>query len=529
MSFLSDHSFAYELACFAVGMLVLFVLYQVCTARSSAAATSTPAPATLSVTPAKSAAPKSKVGYEDPATLPFGLPASLDDINAAFMTKLLRHRGLIGAGDSVVSQEEKGVGMTAGYFSAIKKITVKLSAGAPKSCPTKFVAKAWPSFELLPKDAIAGMFIADIRGFADHGDEFYPRPEVFLASYDESKNLYAMIVDDCDEFATHATHETPLTLAQVKMMIPKLVDIAVKYEGCDEPSHPLNKRCGYVKPFVSEDTLNLYQTVMAQGAPLFDEVTSGNGHGAKKNGKKMFEDDPKPKDQWGSPCEDLHLWTDRGLGADFSQLFTRALKPYMAGAGKAAGATVTISHGDLRGDNLFFSDKLEHGWLAIDHQLTFFGPVPSDLAYLMCSSSVQPGVYKNHTDEIIKEFYTQFMKKTTKYKNYTLEQCTKEFALMTSVLYIYYVGMGAAIWMAGATDQPMGSAELVGSGAVKYSDLSPAECRKRMWWRASMNNFSFMFEKFGVRKQLEACKKADIDFKAAFDYTAPRGPPPADK
>ena len=38
------------------------------------------------------------------------------------MTALLRRRGVIDATDEVVSQEDKGVGMTAGYFSAIKKV-----------------------------------------------------------------------------------------------------------------------------------------------------------------------------------------------------------------------------------------------------------------------------------------------------------------------------------------------------------------------------------------------------------------------
>ena len=56
------------------------------------------------------------------------LPKGLDDIDAAFMTKVLRHSGAITATNEVVSQEEQGVGMTAGYFSAIKKVRFSIAA-----------------------------------------------------------------------------------------------------------------------------------------------------------------------------------------------------------------------------------------------------------------------------------------------------------------------------------------------------------------------------------------------------------------
>ena len=84
------------------------------------------------------------------------LPRGLDDIDAAFMTQVLRRNGVISPTNEVVSQVEAGVGMTAGYFSSIK--TVCCAYREPTDAPTRFVAKAWPSLELAPKDNIAGMF-----------------------------------------------------------------------------------------------------------------------------------------------------------------------------------------------------------------------------------------------------------------------------------------------------------------------------------------------------------------------------------
>ena len=76
------------------------------------------------------------------------LPKCLEDIDAAFMTQVLRRSGAIGPTNAVISQEEQGVGMTAGYFSAIKKVRVTYKE--PTDAPTGFVVKAWPAFEIAP-------------------------------------------------------------------------------------------------------------------------------------------------------------------------------------------------------------------------------------------------------------------------------------------------------------------------------------------------------------------------------------------
>ena len=91
------------------------------------------------------------ITYEDPSTLPFELPASLADVTKEWMQALLRYRKVIGEDVEVTDIEKKGVGMTAGYFSAIEK--VKCTYSKETGAISTFVVKAWPSFELLPKDS----------------------------------------------------------------------------------------------------------------------------------------------------------------------------------------------------------------------------------------------------------------------------------------------------------------------------------------------------------------------------------------
>lgn len=451
------------------------------------------------------------MGWEDPSSLPFELPATLKAVDCTFMTTLLRFRNLIGKNDEVVSMEECGVGVTAGFFSTIKKVTCKLSPNAPTTCPTQFVVKAWPEFELLPAMAIASLFKADIMGYTHFpSSEFYPRPDVYLATFDEAKARYVLIMADCDSVATQAIHEKPLNLEQVRAMIPILAHVAAKYEGSHEPSHPDYEQTKHMRHW-SEIVAGL-RPLMAKGAPLFDETVTGVGH---PSGVAIHPFEEEPDDFLGK----YSTWQEQGLGLDFAQQFTRCEKELSAQI-TPEFATCSISHGDLRGDNLFFNEKLPHGWMAIDYQMNFKGPVVSDLAYILMTGTVQPEVYQNHTDELIEFFYTEFMKKTSKYKEYTLKQCRFEFSRMMLVPFIYFYAMGAS----GLIHASTGPGNL-GTRTMTYDQIPLAQKRRRFYYKTNFMNWSFLLNKFEARKDLEKCVPQEIDFRAAFDFTKPRGAP----
>ncbi|MEK9820322.1 MAG: hypothetical protein VW443_12135, partial [Pseudomonadales bacterium] len=153
------------------------------------------------------------------------LPRKLDDIDARFMTQLLRARGLIGEDNEVTATEDEGVGMTAGYFSSIKR--VKCHFKHQTDAANSFVVKTWPDFELAPKEQIAGMFEKDIIAYTMPSESFYPRPQVYLADFDASEDRWALLMDDASAFGTQKLHETELTTEEVLHMVPKLVEVAV--------------------------------------------------------------------------------------------------------------------------------------------------------------------------------------------------------------------------------------------------------------------------------------------------------------
>ena len=429
--------------------------------------------------------------------LPFELPARLDNVDAEFMTELLRYSGVISAPNKVIRIEEADVGMTAGYFSAIKK--VKCVYREPTGACSSFVVKTWPQFEMLPKDAIRAMFASDIKAYTDFDDdEFYPRPQSLLAACDEAKDCWVLVMEDADAFAEHKVHETELTLDEIRFMIPKLVDIAVYWEGCDQGSKAEKLAAIGVDFWVSKTNLGMYRDVMPGGARLFDKFVS--------------------LDSWDKPT-----W-DAELGPDFAAEYTKRLDAFFAKAHPRNGATCTLSHGDLRGDNIFFAPKsprCPHGWLVIDFQVLFRGPVPSDLAYLMNSGSVLPEVYSgDNLKAILREFHEAFMAKTRIYRHYSYDQVEQEYIMMATVLFLYYVGMGAAIWQEGAFRNAQPARVELGDQGVTEEDLAPEELRKRMWWKKTLRNFRETFKTYDQYQYIQSlpCDHTPPEFVELPDH-----------
>ena len=383
--------------------------------------------------------------------------------------------------------------------------------------PISFIVKSWPPFELLPKESIKGMFIMDMKGYTEFdGDEWYPRPTCYLASYDEAKDLWALVMDDVCLKETHCVHENPLNLDKVKTMIPGLVEQAVRFEGCNEEASPMKAKCAHFPPW--HIMAGSFKEIGYSGAALVDEFV---------NEENPFSADD-PASFGHAKLSPWKAWKGE-LGCDYAQEFFKSFDAFMARADPANGATCTVSHGDLRGDNLFWNEKT-NTWSCIDFQLCFQGPIASDLAYLMSSATVEPDVYENHGDEICQLFYDQFMAKTTRYKDLTFETFKAEYVMMAHTMYVYYVAMGAAIWKAGTMDHDGGLGACikeggVGSGDIIYAHLPESEKRKRFWWRGAFSNFREIYKQNDCGATLETLAKEEVDFKAAFDTTAPRACP----
>jgi len=122
----------------------------------------------------------------------------------------------------------------------------------------------------------------------------------------------------------------------------------------------------------------------------------------------------------------------------------------------------------------------------------------------MNSGSVLPEVYAGaNREKVMRTFYEGFMDRTRLYKDYTWDQFRHEYAVMATVLFVYYVGFGANIWQAGLRGELPARVEMDGNGTTE-ADLEPEERRQRMWWRKALDNFSATFKDFGFYQELES-------------------------
>lgn len=330
------------------------------------------------------------------------------------------------------------------------------------------------------------MFIKDIRGYQLPAEVFFPRPITHLAAYDAEGDRWALVMEDAGAYAEQKVHEAELSFDEVMRMVPGLVDVAVAWEGADRGDKAAQLEEIGVALWSERENLDNLKELMPECVKLFDRLT-------------MMADSPLI----GTPSWDACLG-----GPGFCESFARKTDAFFASAHPANGATCTLSHGDLRGDNLFFCENhasYPGGWLCIDFQLMFRGPVPSDLAYLLGSGSVLPEVYaEDNLHRILRAFYAGFMAKTKAYPDYNYDRFVDEFVMMATISFSYFMAFGAAYSQAGAYRNELPMRVELGDQGASEADLTPEEMRQRMWWRKAWRNQRELFRELGLRDRLNA-------------------------
>ena len=232
---------------------------------------------------------------------------------------------------------------------------------------------------------------------------------------------------------------------------------------------------------------------MPGGAKLFDRFTATKGSTVV-----------------GDPTWDAYI------GPGFAELFTRKIDAFFRRARPAERRHVHAQprRPPRRQHLLLRAKRRLSGRLAV-HRLPALvpGPVPSDLAYLMSSGSVLPEVYSGEgLSTVLRAFYDQFMASDLALQDYTYDKFVEEFAMMTTVPIVYFVGMGAAYWQGGARNELATRIELGGQG-VTEADLTPEELRQRMWWRKAFANYRSNLKTFEPLRPAE---------EPARDHRGPR-------
>lgn len=294
------------------------------------------------------------------AGLEVGLPRSIDEVDAAWMTEVLRCSGAIDGDTSVTGIDCQPFAVGAGLLSLLFRASLTYSGAAPDA-PSTVVVK-------LPMDHPVQRGIADGLGF-------YPREIRFYRELAPKSDLRtpvvhaAMIADDCTDFvvvmqdlSNHgvADQRVGATWEQACASVDAMAAFHAPWCGCDE----LAGLAGTFPPLLNP----VYQQVLPQ------VFASGFAH-AKIHAPDLLQ-------------PELLAFGDRyGELMDF--MLTANNEP------------ATIIHGDWRLDNLFFGD--DGSVTVIDFQITGQGSGAYDLGYFV-SQSIATEVRRGREMELIDRY-----------------------------------------------------------------------------------------------------------------------------
>lgn len=292
------------------------------------------------------------------AGLEVGLPRSIDEVDAGWMTTVLRTSGAIDDGTTVASMDVTPFAVGAGLLSLLYRAELQYAGGG--TGPASVIVK-------LPIDIPHQREIADSLGFYPREIRFYRElaphspvrtPVVHAAMIAEDSTDFAVVMEDLSHHESTDQREGA-SWEQTLKSIDAMAALHAKWH-----EHPdLADLVDTFPPMLNPGYLHGLPQIFAAGWPNAQE------HGA----------------DYLTP--ELRMFGDR-YGDHMEFMLTTANTP------------ATFVHGDWRLDNLFFDG--EHVKV-IDFQISGLATGVYDLAYFV-SQSIDPEVRKGREDELIDRY-----------------------------------------------------------------------------------------------------------------------------
>ncbi len=292
------------------------------------------------------------------AGLEAGLPRSIDEVDATWMTTVLRTSGAIDGGTEVSSLTSTPFAVGAGLLSLLHRVELDYagSSNGPGTVIVKF-----------PIDIPHQRAIADSLGFYPREIRFYRElaphspvstPVVYAAAMAEDSTDFVVVMEDLSHHES-TDQRIGASWEQVLKSIEAMAALHARWH-----EHPdLADLADTFPPMLNPGYLHGLPQIFAAGWPNAQE------HGA---------DHLTPE---------LRVFGDR-YGDHMEFMLATANSP------------TTLVHGDWRLDNLFFDgDQVK----VIDFQISGLASGVYDLAYFV-SQSIDPEVRKGREDELIDRY-----------------------------------------------------------------------------------------------------------------------------
>mmetsp|Transcript_95638 Transcript_95638/g.279680 ORF Transcript_95638/g.279680 Transcript_95638/m.279680 type:complete len:453 (+) Transcript_95638:29-1387(+) len=390
-------------------------------------------------------------GETAPSTPEQSLPATLDEVDAQFVTSALRREGYIQANTRIVSLEKIKFGREKGYLGdkcLVKDVVYEPLPAAGPEAPASVFVKMFPTDLVIPAASCVTMWHMEVnfvtRMLKDLPDaKDFRVPRFYFTEFRESEAKeggsepprFVILME-------HISNAKPfdiLTAMPLEHALCTAKDLAILHapywgwtharyrEETDQSGRKRFEGCGHIEDAGKKQSI---QGLFGMGAKMGLEVF-GPESGALS--AEQLENFAGYVEFWRFWAEDVWPLLQKRWGALFARW---------------SSMPTTLIHGDLHVENMFCLADGTNCY--IDFQAVNLGPGVRDLAWLLASSLTSKD-RRDHERTIVNVYHDALLARGVSSAEYSSEQCWADFVFMK--LHGLYAGVLGAGLFAGKNFQ----------------------------------------------------------------------------
>lgn len=325
------------------------------------------------------------------------LPAGPKELTAGWLSAALRETDTIGEGVSVESFETETIAEGVGLLGQLSRVTLRYR-NARGDEPATLIAK-FPAVMQENRDIANALRFYDreVRFYEHIADEVELRtPKRYFSHFDAENGTFVLLIED---------------------MHPRRVGNQI--EGCapDEARAALERMAHFHATWWDHPKTLALDWIPYGRDPVHNFV--------EESFQKAW---PVVKENFGSHLPDRVLKAGEKMQTRIIQMQHIFSEP-----------PVTICHGDLRYDNLFFGDD---GMAVADWQIILRGRALYDAAYFM-SQSVNPDDRRAHEMDILRRYHEVLVDSGV--SGYSFDHCFEDYRFAAMYCLVYPVIAGGSL------------------------------------------------------------------------------------
>lgn len=358
------------------------------------------------------------------------IPTKMDDIDSAWLTAALREGDVIGPDTNVTSSPRVTIGQGVGILGELARVTLEYDRDEPDA-PKTLIAK-------IPTADPGGKGVAHMLGFYEKEARFYRElwdkvgvraAKGYYTAGDASTVQYVVLMEDLGALPL-GDQVNGASADECETLIAQVAKLHARWWG-----NPELANLDWI-PSGQDDVTKLAAVAYAQALQPF---------------LANFAQHLSPEEQQ--------------MALDFMHRICPMIDD-------ASSGEVTLCHGDLRLDNVFWgTPEGEQGATFVDWQIAMKARGPYDIAYFL-SQSVDPAVRAANEDRLVREYHKRLVDGGV--KDYSFEQAWDDYRLSTMFCFVYPVVACGSIDLANERGLELGTAMLKRSLAA-IRDLDAAK------------------------------------------------------